>query len=202
MKRLFFAPVLLVLFGIGSLPIQGGDQDDPKPPPPQKADKPAFGDRDDATLQNKRTLKVRNETETSITVFIQFRAPDASGAWSWIPGDPAKTSDALSFEIEAGKELDVAYKEEPLAASRMRIWATSEKQKWLKYKTKDVWLVPERTEEGEHVYMASGVETFSFVFSASPDKGVIPGDSDMPGEQNLPTEGENLPPPVVEIQWD
>jgi hypothetical protein len=62
--------------------------------------------------------------------------------------------------------------------------------------------VPEKTDEGEHVYSASGVEKFEFVFSNAKDKGVIPGDSDIVGEQNLPTEGENIPAPLAEIPWD
>ena len=45
--------------------------------------------------------------------FVDF---DSGGAWSWIPADPAKSSEAISFEIEAGKELDVTYKDEPAGA--------------------------------------------------------------------------------------
>jgi hypothetical protein len=198
MKRFFLLCIgLLVSFAL-MLPIsvaQVGEKDDPK------AQKPSLGDKDDAAIQNKRFLKVRNETSDTLSIFIQYRTID-NGAWSWIPADPTKAADAISVELEAGKELDVQYKDEPLAASRMRIWATSPTQKWLKYKTKDIWLVPERNEEGEHTYLAPAIETFSFVFSSSKDKGVIAGDSDVTGEQNLPTEGENLPQPIPDIPWD
>jgi hypothetical protein len=191
----------MILVGIGSVALPIRAEDEPKDVPKQIGDRPSFGDRDDANPQNKRYLKIRNETDSTLTVYVQFRAPD-NGAWTWIPGDPGKTSDALSFEIEAGKELDVQYKDERIAASRMRIWGTSPTYKWLTYKTKDIWLVPEKTEDGEHVYVASGVETYTFAFSSSKDKGVIPGDSDMPGEQLLPTDGEGLPPLPPVIIWD
>ncbi len=200
MKKLL-VPAMIFLIGIVLAAQPTHAVDEPKEVPKQKADRPSFGDRDDAVLQNRRYLKIRNETEGTLTVFLQFRAPQA-GAWTWVPADPAASTESLSFEIEAGKELDVTHKDDMVAASRMRIWATSPTEKWLKYKAKDIWLVPERTEDGEHVYIASGIETFSFVFSSSKDKGVIPGDSDMPGEQNLPTEGDNVLPPPPEIPWD
>jgi hypothetical protein len=200
MKKLLI-PALLLLIGFGSAALPGNAGDEPKDLPKEKAEKQSFGDRDDAVLQNKRYLKIRNETDATLTVYLQFRTPE-NGAWTWVPDDPSKSTDALSFEIEAGKELDVQHKDAPMAGSRVRIWASSPTQKWLQYKTKDLWLVPERTEDGEHVYMASGVETFTFNLSNSKDKGVVPGDSDMPGEQNLPTEGEMLPPLPPVIPWD
>ncbi len=194
MKRVL-QPFGIFIIALALSASSAGAQDDPKP------DKPAFGDKDDVTLQNKRVLKIRNETGDTLTVFLQFRAPQ-EGGWVWIPDNPAETTDALSFEIEAGKELDVKHKDELVAASRMRIWASSPTQKWLQFKTKDCWLVPEKTEDGEHVYSAPTVETFTFNFSNDKDKGKIPGDTDMPGEQNLPTEGELIPPPAPEILWD
>jgi hypothetical protein len=196
--RNLIGPFVLVLLGIGSsTPLTRADDDDTKQPVPTTS----FGDRDDAVAQNKRFLKVRNETDATLTVYVQFRTP-VDGAWKWLPDDPAASTEALSFDIEAGKEIDVTYKDERIAASRMRIWATSPTQQWLGYKTKDAWLVPERTEDGEHVYTSSGVETYTFVFSSDKDKGVIPGDSDMPGEQNLPTDGDNIPLVVPDVQWD
>lgn len=198
----FLVPAFIFALGLGLAGVPTRANDEPKDAPKQKADAPSsFGDKDDAVLQNKRFLKLRNETDSTLTVNLQFRTTEA-GAWTWIPGDPAKTTDALSFEIEAGKELDVMHKDERIGASRVRLWAATPKQKWTTYKTKDLWLVPERTDEGEHVYMASGMETFTFAFSNTADKGVIPGDSDMPGEQGLPSEGENLPPLPPVIPWD
>ncbi len=189
---------LAVCATVFAMPIQSSfAQDDPKP----KDEKPSFGDKDDVVLQNKRFLKISNVTGDKLTVFLQFRTPK-DDAWVWVPDSPANSTDALSFEIEAGQEIEVKRNDEPVAASRMRIWANSATQKWLKYKSKDAWLVPEKTEDGEHVYTSPGVETYTFIFSNDKDKGVIAGDSDMVGQQDLPSEGEAIPPPIPEIPWD
>ena len=194
MKRVY-SPFGVFVIALSMSISSASAQDDPKP------EKPAFGDKDDVVLQNKRLLKIRNVTGDTLTVYLQFRTPE-DGAWVWVPEAPGPNTQALTFDVEAGREIEIKHKDGLVTASRMRIWATSPTQKWLKYKTKDVWLVPEKTEDGEHVYQASAVEPYSYIFSNDKDKGVIAGDSDMVGEQNFPTEGEAIPAPLPEIPWD
>ncbi len=192
--------ILCLLIGLGAPPTVFA-ADEPKDNAKPKAEKPQLGDRDDVAIQNKRFLKVRNETSGTLNVFLQYKTLE-NNVWTWVPGDPAQSTEALSFEVEAGQEVDVKNKEQVVGASRMRIWATGPTQKWLKYKTKDTWLVPERNEDGEHIYFAPGLETYTFVFSSSKDKGAIAGDSDLSGEQSLPTEGDDIPPIPPDIIWD
>src|SRR5262245_30612439 len=89
-----------------------------------KPQKPVLGDKDELTFQNQRYLKVKNDTDAKLTVFFQYRTLK-SGAWAWLPGDPKTSTEAFSFELEAGKEFAVKVGEEPLSASRVRIWATA-----------------------------------------------------------------------------
>lgn len=194
LRRLLFCFTFFLGLAIAS-PVTA--QDDPMP----KAEKPALGDRDELTIQNKRFLKLRNNTKDTITVFLQYRFQTGEG-WAWTPIDPAKGNDALSFEIEAGKDLDVKQMEEPIAASRMRIWATAPGFKWMRFKTKDIWLVPERNEDGDHVYFSEKVDAFLMTFALVKEKEEAPADAEMVSEINLPTEGEGAPPVPDDINFD
>jgi len=190
--------ILVTLFVIAQGSIgQVGDKDDPMP----KEDKPAFGDKEELVLQNRRLLKVRNETATTLNIYVQFRA-FKNDAWAWVPGDPAKSGESMSFELAAGAEREVQYEAEPVSASRIRVAATSMTHKWLSHTRKDLWLVPERNEDGEHVYLAEAVETFTVAIARTVDKEVAPFESPSAGERIYPTEGMQIPPPPEEIPWD
>ena len=172
------------------------DKDDPK----QKLEKPALGDKDELVIQNKRTLKVRNETAGTLTVFLQFRTLKEN-AWTWVPANPVSSTEAISFEVEAGMEANVQHEGEPVAASRMRIWAVSPTYKWLRYKSKDAWLVPEKNEAGEHIYTSEALESFTFAFARTKEKDEKPFD-ETAGERTYPTEGEEISQPPPDISWD
>lgn len=90
-----------------------------------------------------------------------FSIRDA-GARTWVPGNPANGTDALTFNVEAGKEKEVPDRDELFADSRIRNWAASATQKWNQTESADLCLVPERNDEGEHAHLASNVETFNF----------------------------------------
>ena len=108
----------------------------------------------------------RNRLALAGLVVVALLVVAAVGAPWLAPADPATSTEALSFDVQPGQEMLVKSEGEPVAASRMRIWATSESQKWLKYKKTNTWLVPERDENGEHIYMADAMETFTFAFTS------------------------------------
>lgn len=193
MKRLIVCSIAITLGTLGlALAVRAGaDMTPGDAPPPMPAEKPALGDKDDITFQNQRYLTVKNDTAGKLTVFLQYRTLK-DGAWTWLPDDP-KDAQALSFELEAGRELAVQASDEPLSASRMRIWATGENQKWLKHKTADLWLVPERNEDGEHVYAAEAMETYVFTFAAKAPAAAP--DSEEPAGTALPSEEGGMPLP-------
>src|SRR5207302_1792345 len=73
----------------------------------------------------------------------------------------------------------------------------SETQKWLAYKTRDLWLVPEKNDEGDHVYPGEAPETFTFTFAAKKgdtDDLDLPVGSTFPGAEPIPLV-DVLPPP-------
>jgi hypothetical protein len=179
-----------------------GDATEGKPARSQDAPpKPVLGDRDDIAFQNQRYLKVKNDTASTLSVSLQYRTL-VKDAFTWLPAVPKEGADALSLEIQAGEEMQVKVGDEPLAASRVRIWAMSETDKWLTYKTRDLWLVPEKNDEGEHVYAAEAPETYVFTFAArkgDTDVSDLPSGSTYPGEDpgtlmdDLVPPGEPLP---------
>jgi hypothetical protein len=114
--------------------------------------------------QGQRYLRIRNATGAPLTVFVQYRTLTGDNAFEWLPAAPDESEQALRFDIEAGEALDLANDGTRIAASRVRLWARSPTRKWTAYKGKDLWLVPEVDEEGEHSYSAPAMETFTFTF--------------------------------------
>lgn len=114
--------------------------------------------------QTRRFLKVKNDTEKKVRVYVQYRAKTEEGVWVWVPADPEDSQKALTFDVEAGKELVLEVGGKKLAASRVRLWAEAPGRTWDEYKKQDLWLVPEVDDEGEHVYFAPQVGTFTYVF--------------------------------------
>src|SRR5262249_9662073 len=112
--------------------------------------------------QTRRYLTVRNDTDAKATVRVQYRAKTEEGIWVWVPAAPEDGDRALTFEVEAGKSLTLEVGGKKLAASRVRLWAEAADGKWLQHKDRDLWLVPETDDSGEHVYFAPQVETFTF----------------------------------------
>jgi hypothetical protein len=119
--------------------------------------------------QTDRFLKIKNETNETLTVFFQYRQ-QSGDKWFWLPADPKKSSEAISLQIPPGKEVYAEVERQRVFSSRVRLWAksTSSGTEWLEYKDQDLWLVPEVDKEKpkEHIYFAPNVETFTFTFKS------------------------------------
>jgi len=51
-------------------------------------------------------------------------------------------------------------------ACRVRIWAQSETGvRWNRYRDRDLWLVAELDESGEHSYLAAEMDTYTHTFA-------------------------------------
>jgi hypothetical protein len=123
------------------------------------------GDADqavEAVKQTQRLLRICNATDRSLRVHVQYRTMLDNGSYAWLPANPADSQEAVSFRIAAGETLDLARDGARIAASRVRLWAQSARGTWTGYRDKDLWLVPEADENGEHYYRAAKMETYTF----------------------------------------
>ncbi len=106
-----------------------------------------------------RFLRIRNDSGEKLTIFLQVRTRNDRGQWVWTPEEPGTKAKVMSFEVEAGKTLDLTGK---VSASRVRLWARSESSSFMDYANQDLWLVPETANSGEHRYRASQMQTYTF----------------------------------------
>ena len=116
------------------------------------------GDSESA-FQVERFLRIKNDSGEKLTVFLQVRTRNDRGEWVWSPEAPGSKAKVMTFDLEAGKTLDLTGK---VSASRVRLWARSESSSFMDYANQDLWLVPETTNSGEHRYQASQMQTYTF----------------------------------------
>jgi hypothetical protein len=110
-----------------------------------------------------RFLRVKNTTGEPMKVFVQFHTEVGEDDWKWVPADPKHSSKSMMVQVAAGAEVMLADKEGPIPADRVRIWAVGPSKRMTEYQNRDLWLVPEVNEAGEHVYQAAEIETFTYV---------------------------------------
>jgi hypothetical protein len=94
-----------------------------------------------APLQTKRYLRVSNQTGETLLVNVQW----------------AEINQPLTWTIKPDQITYLAINDVPLAASQVRIWASSEKNLWNTYKDADLVLVPTP-------YRSDRLETFTYDF--------------------------------------
>jgi hypothetical protein len=134
--------------------------------------------------QTTRYLRIANTTTGKLKVYLKYHAPVEDGDFVWSPGGPDDDATAV-YELDAGEVVDVADNDWQINADRCRIWAESveaasapgqdsifnvsatvktraETKKWDRFKDKDLWLVPEADQDGNHGYVAQQIETFTF----------------------------------------
>jgi hypothetical protein len=116
------------------------------------------GDSESA-FQVERFLRIKNDSGEKLTVFLQVRTRNDRGEWVWTPEAPGSKAKVMTFDLQAGKTLDLTGK---VSASRVRLWARSDTSSFMDYANQDLWLVPETTGNGEHRYQASQMQTYTF----------------------------------------
>jgi hypothetical protein len=126
-------------------------------------------DEDAPVKQMQRYLKVTNKTEETLTVYVQYHT-QVKCRWVWFPDDPSESEEAVVLKIAPGETVDIEDDNgSPISASRVHIWAISATTSRLKYKDADLWLVPEKDDQGKHYYFADERETFTYTFSPAKD---------------------------------
>jgi hypothetical protein len=126
------------------------------------------GDQDadqEVVKQTRRYLRVKNDTEKTLTVYLQYRALTEEG-WEWCPAPPGDAAKVAVFKVPAGQTVHLIHDNFRVNASRVRIWTAEQTQ----YKDQDLWLVPEVDEEGNHCYVADEMETYTVAFQNQPAK--------------------------------
>jgi hypothetical protein len=117
-----------------------------------------------AVLQTLCYLRLKNDTDEKLTVYVQFRAWSDRGEWVWYPADPASSKMAYTYELKPGEEKDVTCHGRRVSASRIRMCAESASgHRWMDYRDQDLWLVPE-DDDGDHSYEADEMETYTATF--------------------------------------
>jgi hypothetical protein len=120
----------------------------------------------ESVVQTRRYLRVKNDTQERLTVYVQYRTLTTKDRWAWFPVDPEQSEKAAVYVFEPGEEADLSHEDWRVNASRVRIWAvTEEGTAWLENKEEDLWLVPE-IDEARHQYLAPTMETYTVTFAS------------------------------------
>jgi hypothetical protein len=111
---------------------------------------------------SRRYLRVHNDTGEQLTVWLRYQTLTVNKTWSWYPAAPQP---AVAYRVDPGAVLDLEHEKWRVEASRVRIWARSSGgREWGDYRGRDLWLVPETDDRGQHQYRAAERETFTFTF--------------------------------------
>ena len=110
-------------------------------------------------LQQTRYLRVANDTDKPVTIFVQYQALNDQGDWVWSGED----DNALQFQLAPGEVTDLDDNGWRINAASAHIWVKSESgDEWNTFKDKELWLVPEQDENGNHVYQDQGIQVFDY----------------------------------------
>ncbi len=116
------------------------------------------------TVQFTRYLRLGNATKENVTFYVEYYTCDDQGKWSWTPGKPgAEDTQPMTFELAAGEAADIQDGDWQINAVKVRVWARSESGKqWTNFKDKDLLLVPEVDDAGQHSYLSNALQTVNF----------------------------------------
>jgi hypothetical protein len=98
-----------------------------------------------------------------MTVFLQYRAENDAGVWSWVPAAPGMDQ-TLTYDLQPGEAVDLQDGDWVICANRVRIWANAGNQQFNRYQNEDFWLVPETNSEGYHGYNSPTIQRVNLAF--------------------------------------
>jgi len=139
-----------------------------------------------------KEIEIQNDSKESIRVWVFGRSWDKSPAkplegeqlgrtdeevknesgmmvWQWVPGPPERTK-PIELTISAGQSRKVQYRDEPLAANRILVWAESETgERWTDHKSEPLWTIePNAEQNGERTYHATKIATYTYKIEPKP----------------------------------
>jgi hypothetical protein len=110
-------------------------------------------------LQQTRYLRVANDTDKPVTIFVQYQALNDQGDWVW----SGEADDALQFQLQPGAVTDLDDNGWRINTASAHIWVKSDNgDEWNTFKDQELWLVPEQDENGNHVYQDQGIQIFDY----------------------------------------
>lgn len=114
---------------------------------------------DEVKVQDRRHIRIVNQRDEPIRVFLHYESRDKKGEWGWYPDDPGGKS--FYYDIPPGKSTELYHDDYHIKARRVRLWATGQEsnKSSLTYKDKDLWIVPK---EG---YRARKETTFTYTYT-------------------------------------
>lgn len=115
---------------------------------------------------SRRYLYLHNDTGQPLTVSLVYQTLDEQKKnWHWVPGRPPSDR-VVELSLAPGVTQQARHGKQPILAFRARLWATGAGNAgWDEWKDHDLFLVPEKDEEGRHRYYANTYDTFTFRFS-------------------------------------
>jgi hypothetical protein len=143
---------------VGGVGGEGGEGGGGKPDPGAELGSVAL---EQTLWQRGRLLRIANASGEKITVHVQYRTQAKGDDWAWFPGEPGDTDQSVTFELEDGEVIDAMDNDWAINASQIRFWAKSETKEWVQFKDKDLWLVPEKDEDGNPGYKAQDMQRFN-----------------------------------------
>jgi hypothetical protein len=117
------------------------------------------------TFQLTRFLKIYNDTDDRLKVWVQYRTI-RSDRWKWLPDDPGRSERARVVIVPPGESRMLEDNSGEVDANRVRLWARSSTgASWSRYKKRDLWLVTEMDGD-QRRYRAVRTQTHTHTISA------------------------------------
>ncbi|MCA9185155.1 MAG: tetratricopeptide repeat protein [Pirellulaceae bacterium] len=124
-----------------------------------KKDYQATGDESYKSY-DRRYLRFENKTGEKIKLHLQYYTLSNKGNWRWFPNNP-ESGENLVFDFDVDEAAYLYHDDFKIRASRVRIWAETEKSNWMQNKDTDLMLVP----NGSYMSNSGDFETWTQTFT-------------------------------------
>jgi hypothetical protein len=107
---------------------------------------------------------VHNATKERLVIWLKYYTVQ-NRDWAWVPKGPQEKQIA-KFTFEPGQHAPLHFRGAPVSAVYVRIFARSESGvEWKTHWAEDCWLVTETNKDGEAVYSADQIESYTYTFT-------------------------------------
>ena len=106
---------------------------------------------------------IRNDSSEKVSFKVLYHTK-ASGKFKWEPAQPSDEPETYyAFDLAPGEAHALMRSDEqPITASKVRIFAKSPTREWKDGWDRDLFSVPETDAAGNHVYQAAEIEVHTF----------------------------------------
>lgn len=98
---------------------------------------------------NRKVVRIRNNTDETLTVWLKYRTQTSDGQWKWFPDDPDKDTWS-AYTFAPGEEAFVEHDDFQINADRVRIWIFNKDRShvWEQFRDQDYVLVGDEGYDG------------------------------------------------------